>query len=110
MVEKYGQNFLLKSLSMHEVAEVIADDLDNDYQAYQLHTVCDDRVNNIWSYHFEGYKDSTQKHYELRIDVKDDSTYPLTVNVVEEYDNSRVERGKMPRLIEIEPAEELIEQ
>lgn len=110
MVEKYGQKFLLKSLSMHEVAEMIADDLDNDYQAYQLHTVCDDRVNNVWSYHFEGYKEATQKHYDLRIDIKDDSRYPFTVNVIEEYDNSKVEKGKPARFIEIEPVEEPIEQ
>lgn len=110
MVEKYGQNFLLKSLSMHEVAELIADDLDNDYDAYQLHTVCDDRVRNIWSYYFEGYKRSTQKHYELRIEVKDDSRYPFNVKVIEEYDNTKVVKGQMARFFEIEPAEETIEQ
>ena len=110
MVEKYGQNFLLKSLSMHEVAELIADDLDNDYDAYQLHTVCDDRVKNVWSYHFEGYKVSTQKHYELQIDIKDESRYPFTVNVIEEYDMPKVKKDTVARLIEIEPAEEPIEQ
>ena len=106
MFEKYGKGFLLMSLSKEELAQAIASDLDNDYDTYHLHAVYNDKAQNKLSYHFEGYKKSTQKYYDLSVEIKATDRYPFEVKVHEHYDNRKIQPEQRARFIEIELVEE----